>query len=297
MARLPTRPGRGQRLATAPQKALGQRLRAARRDAALGDPATALLAGGTVIAAAAAYVGGLNGWLAPGVWLWGPLAGLTVTAVKLAFDIADRSADGELLRSLLAQDFGPDLAGDTETSRQARLAIEMRVRLEQPATAATGHAGLMADTDAWLAVIVRLAGQVARLKGEARFQAGLAARGRARLGDVTAQARASADPAQARRLTGTAEAIAAQVSAQEAYLAFVEDSQLRLERAVSGFGTICAQVALVLARGDTDTAALSQAVTQGIAGIEGELATLARHPPLPAAAAVALPLDPPAALS
>ena len=286
----PYRPG--QPLSAAHPASLRLRLRGVRRQAALTDTTTALLAGGTVIAAAAAFVAEMHGVLAQGVWVWGLVAGLAVTAMKVTVDMVDHSDDADSLRALLVSDFGPDLSGDAETARQARLAIEMRVRLERTA-AGSGQMGLLDATDAWLAVIVRLAGQVARLKGEARFQSGLAVRGRSRLGDLTAQSDGSTDPGMARRLTDTARALTTQIAAQEAFVGFVDDAQARLERAVSGFGAVCSQLALVLARGDTETGPLSQAIAQGITALEAELSALAQHPApgLPQTELVVPPLD------
>ena len=200
-----------------------RRMRAARIDAALTNTGTAALAGATGIAAVICFVGEGRGWLNPGTWAIVLALGAAVTSCKAVFDIRDRSNESALWRSILIREFGDDMRSDGEASRLARLAIEFRARLSATEANATPiHAkkltALLSRVDEWLDLIVGLARKVASLRGEARFQAALAARTKERLSQLkAAQARATTDPAQAGRLAETRLALSAQVNAFDGF--------------------------------------------------------------------------------
>ncbi len=232
-----------------------RRLRAARIEAAVTNAGTALLAGGTGIAAVVCYVAEVRGWLHPGTWAVVLAGGGVVTPCKAYFDFRDRSTDGELWRQILIREFGDDMRRDNEAAKLARLAIEFRVRLsEAEAKAAPALVRQVAvplpRVDDWLDLIVGLAQKVASLRGEARFQAGIAGRARQRVADIEAQARVARDPAQASRLGETARALSAQVRAFDGFNQYVDDGYLRLEHAVGAFSAACSQLVLELARDD-----------------------------------------------
>lgn len=232
-----------------------RRLRAARIEAALTNTGTALLTGATGVVGVICFVGELRGSLNPGTWALVLALGAAVTLCKAFFDFRDRSNEGALWRYILIHEFGNDMRHDGEVSRLARLAIEFRARLSAAeASASPTHAEkvttLLPRVDNWLDQIVGLARKVASLRGEARFQAGLAARAKDRLAQIAAQTREAKDPAQEGQLIETARALSAQVSAFDGFNRYVEDGCLRLEHAVGAFTAACSQLVLELSRGE-----------------------------------------------
>lgn len=232
-----------------------RRLRAARIEAALTNTGTALLTGATGVVASICLVGELRGSLNPGTWAMVLALGTAVTLGKAYFDFRDRSNEGGLWRSILIREFGDDMRSDGEAARLARLAIEFRVRLsEAEASADPAHAQnvitLLPRVDDWLDQIVGLARKVAALRGEARFQAGLATRAKDRLAQIAAQARSSTGSAHEGQLLETARALSAQVNAFDGFSRYVDDGFLRLEHAVGAFTAACSQIVLELSRGD-----------------------------------------------
>jgi hypothetical protein len=231
--------------------------------------------------------------LNPGTWVWVMVTGGMVTVAKIALDLRDMRRAGAVWRKMLIQSFGGEMRGDAEAARQARLAIEFRVRLAEaeataPRAAQARLADVTPDLDIWVERIVDLARKVAGLRGEARFQAGLASRTRARLAEI--EARAATDAAQASRLAETAGALRAQVRALDAFAAFVEDGFLQLEHAVGVFSAAASQIVLDLSRGETTGAGkdLRQRIGTEIAGLEQNLDALDRlDVPLLAAPGVA----------
>ena len=234
-----------------------RRLRAARIEAALINTGTALLIGATGVVAAICLVGELRGSLNPGTWALVLVLGTAVTLCKAFFDFRDRSNETVLWRAILIREFGNDMRSDGEAARLARLAIEFRARLSAAeASASPTHAEkittLLPRVDDWLDQIVGLARKVASLRGEARFQAGLAARAKDRLAQIAAQTRAAKDPTQEGQLIETARALSAQVSAFDGFNRYVEDGCLRLEHAVGAFTAACSQLVLELSLGEDE---------------------------------------------
>ncbi len=231
-----------------------RRLRAARIEAAVTNTGTALVAAAVGIAAVVCYVAQLRGGLQPGTWALVLAGGGAVVLCKAVFDFRDRANEGGLWRVLLIQEFGEDMRKDSEAARLARLAIEFRVRLSEAEAKALRPlppqvSALLPQVDTWLDLIVGLARKVASLRGEARFQAGVAAQAKDRVALIEAQARAASDPVQAGRLAETARGLSAQVRAFDGFNLYVADAHLRLEHAVGAFTAACSQLGLDLARG------------------------------------------------
>lgn len=259
---------------------LRRRFWLARVEAAVTDAASALLIGGTGIAAVLSRVAELRGMLQPGTWLWVLIAGGVVTFVKIGLDVRDMGRAGAVWRKMLIQSFGADMRADGEAARQARLAIEFRVRVAEAEAASLRAsrarvARLLPRLDTWVALIVDLAREVAGLRGEARFQAGLATRARSRLVEIE-RLMETADPGQRLRLAETAGALTAQVTAFDAFNAFVDDGALRLEQAVGVFTAAASQVVLELSRGKAAAGDLEATIGSEIAGLERSLADLGR---------------------
>lgn len=84
---------------------------------------------------------------------------------------------------------------------------------------------MLPQVDTWLDLIVGLARKVASLRGEARFQAGVAAQAKDRVALIEAQARAF-----------------------DRFNLHVADAHLRLEHAVGAFTVACLQLGLDLVR-------------------------------------------------
>jgi hypothetical protein len=215
-----------------------------------------------------------------GTWPWVLVAGGVVTAAKIALDIRDTRQAGAVWRKMLIQSFGEDMRGDAEASRQARMAIEFRVRLAEaeataPRAARARVAGVLPRLDTWLALIVDLAREVAGLRGEARFQAGLATRARSRLAEIEGRM-AGIDPVQRARLAETARALSAQVRSFDTFNAFVDDGALRLEHVVGVFSSAVSQIVLELSRGETADAGLEATIGGEITRLEQSIAMLGR---------------------
>jgi hypothetical protein len=259
---------------------LRRRFRYARIEAAVADATSAILIGGTGVATVLTLTAEGRGMLNPGTWLWVLVSGGLVTAGKIALDIRDMRRAGAVWRKLLIQSFGEDMRGDAEASRQARMAIEFRVRLAEaeaaaPPAARARVAGVLLRLDTWLALIVDLAREVAGLRGEARFQAGLATRARSRLAEIE-ERMSRVDPAQRARLAETARAIAAQVKSFDTFNAFVDDGALRLEHVVGVFSSAVSQVVLELSRGTATDAGLEATIGAEITRLEQSIALLGR---------------------
>ncbi len=224
-------------------KGMQQRFRFAQVEAALTDTTSAILIGGTGIVSVLVRVAETRGFLTTGTWIWVLVAGAAVTIGKVLLDIRDKRRAGAVWRSMLIQSFGEDMRADGEAARLARIAIEFRVRLAEaeaaaPPAARARVAGVLPQLDKWVELIVELAREVAGLRGEARFQAGLAVRVRSRLAEISGRM-ASVDPSQEARLTETARALEEQVKSFDAFNTFVEDGALRLEHAVGVFSPPC----------------------------------------------------------
>jgi hypothetical protein len=251
---------------------LKRKFHLARAEAALTDTATALLIGGTGIAAVLARVAETRDLLNPGTWAWVLLAGGVVTAGKIALDLRDRRRAGAVWRKLLVQSFGPDMRADSEASRLARVAIEFRVRLAEAEAVAPRDARARVDDilprlDTWVELIVALAREVAGLRGEARFQSGLATRVRSRLAEIEGRLDGT-DRTQRARLLETARALSAQVRSFDAFNAFVDDGALRLEHAVGAFSAAVSQIVLELSRGQSSGVALNPTMVAEIDALE-----------------------------
>lgn len=243
-------------------------LRAARIEAAVTNIGTAVLTGATGIAAIICFVGEARGWLNPGTWTIVLAGGATVTLCKAVFDFRDRSNESALWRAVLIREFGDEMRRDGEVARLARLAIEFRVRLSAAEAKARPSlsaklAVLVPRVDDWLDLIVGLARKVASLRGEARFQAGLAKIAKERLHQLEVQTRLATDPAQARQFAETGRALSAQVQAFEGFNRYVEEGCLRLEHAVGAFTAACSELALELSRQETGTAPQKIAIQIG----------------------------------
>lgn len=269
--------------------ALRRKLRAARIEAALTQTGTALLLGFVLVAAAAAYVAGLRGLVLPSAWAIALGAGLPVVAGKMALDALDRSGDAARVRQVLSEAFGPDMAQDTELSRQARMVIEFRARLAE-AEAKSGSvgrrsvAGLVLHLDRWLDGMVRLAHEIAVHRGEASFQSGLAARARARCSEISARL-TGADPFLVAQLQATQEGLIAQIAAAEGYARFVESGRLKLEQSVAAFGAVSGEVGRALSGAGTaeSATALFQRIGEEVGVVERQIARIAAQeaPALP----------------
>jgi hypothetical protein len=246
--------------------ALRRQLALARIEAALLQPANALILGGTFIAAVACFVAQARGMLNPGTWVLVAFAGGAVLAVKLVLDLRDRAADDAVWRAALAQSFGASMRDDLEVTRLARMAIEYRVRLATaqagaPRAARAALAPLLPRVDVWLQGIVNLARQSAALRAEARFHTAMAGQGRKR---------------QEGR-TGPVQGIEAQVRAGEGFGQAAEATLLRLENAVGAFGAGTSQLTLALAHGGAG-GMTPEAIAAEIAAVEAQLVP----PPPPA---------------
>jgi hypothetical protein len=168
---------------------------------------------------------------------------------------------------------------DPEVTRQARQAIEFRVRLAEAeakagAAARARIAPLVARLDSWMDAIVRLAREVSTQRGEASFQSGLASRARQRQDEVRARAGTAGDADLAWQLAATAEGLGAQIASAEGFSRHAEGGLLRLEHAVAAFGAACSQLALDLARGVGSTPGLAATVTSEIGLIERDIVGL-----------------------
>jgi len=230
-----------------------RRLLRARIEAALTNTGTALLIGATGVVAVICFVGELRGSLNSGTWALVLALGAAVVLCKAYFDFGDRSNEGVLWRGILVRDFGDDMHNDGQAARLARLAIEFRVRLSAAeASADPAHAEkvtlLLPRVDVWLDQIVALARKLASLRGEARFQAGLAARAKDRLAQIAEQAHAARDSTHKDQLLETARALSAQVDAFDSFSQYVDDGSLRLEHAVGALTAACSQLVLELSR-------------------------------------------------
>ncbi|MCX7299152.1 MAG: hypothetical protein NTX73_01985 [Rhodobacterales bacterium] len=266
------------------------RFRAARTEAALTGTGTALIGAGVGLAALLTWLAEGRGMLQPETW---PLAlggGAVVLAIKAALDLLDRDDDADLWRHVLTQAFGDDMRSDGDVARQARLAIEFRTRL----AAAEAKAGrtarhsvnlLMLRIDHFMDCIVDLARQTAIERGESRFQTGLSSRSGQRLSQIESQVTTAHDPAHARRLQDAANGLSSHVRAVDGLARRVEDSYLRLERAVAALGAVTSEIILDLSRGRTvpQAGALDAQIAGEILRIRSELheGVSALAPPLP----------------
>lgn len=275
---------------------LRRHFRSARIERALIGTGTAIITGGVIIASVTVNVLQARGILNPGTWAWVLLAGLSVLALKILADLFDREDDAELWRSLLTAEFGEGMRADAEVTRQARLAIEFRVRLAKAEAAANASSrrlisDLQPRIDSWLAGIIRLARRVASQRGEARFQSGLASKTSQRISQIRTQAQTSADRAHAAQLQATADGLAQQMHAAEGLQRFLDSGYLKLEHSVAAFGTVTSQLVLVLSRGAeaAATGRIDAQIDDEIATVERQLAAFDRAfapggalpPPLP----------------
>jgi hypothetical protein len=266
------------------------RFRAARTEAALTGTGTALIGSGVGLATLLTWLAEGRGMLQPGTWPLVLGGGAVVLAIKVALDLFDRDDDADLWRLVLTQAFGDDMRSDSDVTRQARLAIEFRTRL----AAAEARAGRSARAsvalltrriDHLLDAIVDLARQSAIERGEARFQTGLSSRSGQRLSQIAAQVATAQDPARARSLQNAAEGLASHVRAVDGLARRVDDSYLRLERAVAALGAVTSETVLNLSRGRpvAEAAKLDAQVAEEIRRIRSELheGAAALPPPLP----------------
>jgi hypothetical protein len=255
------------------------RFRAARTEAALTGNGTAIIGSGVGLAALLTWLGEGRGMIQPGTWPLVLGGGVAVLVIKIALDLVDRDDDADLWRYVLTDAFGDDMRSDGDVARQARLAIEFRTRI----AAAEARAGrsarhsvsvLMQRIDHLLDAIVDLARQTAVERGEVRFQIGLSSRSGQRLTEIAKQVSMIHDPAHARRLRDTAEGLASHVRAADGLARRVDDSYLRLERAVATLGAVTPDIVLTLSRGRpaAGTGALDAQVAAEIRAIRSEMA-------------------------
>jgi hypothetical protein len=262
------------------------RFRAARTEAALTGTGTALIGSGVGLAALLTWLAEVRGMLQPGTWPLVLGGGAVVLALKVALDLFDRDDDADLWRLVLTQAFGDDMRSDGDVARQARLAIEFRTRVAA-AEAKAGRAArrsvtlLMLRIDHLMDAIVDLARQTAVERGEARFQTGLSSRSGQRLTQIAEQVSLSQDPAHARRLQDAAEGLASHVRAADGLARRVDDSYLRLERAVAALGAVTSETVLTLSRGRPvpQAGALDAQVAGEIRRIRSDLVESAVTPP------------------
>jgi hypothetical protein len=245
----------------------------ARIEAALVAPANAVLIGLTGIAAVSCYVAEARGLLNSGTWVIAAAAGAAVLAGKIALDLKDRANDDGLWREFLARGFGETMRDDLEVTRQARTAIEYRVRLAMaearaPRAARRSLRPLLPRIDTWLEGIVKLARQVATLRADSRFHVAMGARSRQRLSEVGAAAGAGLD---------------AQVRAAEGFGKMADDGLLRLENAVAAFGAASSTLVQDLARaqGIEGTAVTDARIGAAITALETDARSLEAPPPPP----------------
>jgi hypothetical protein len=243
----------------------------ARIEAALVAPANAVLIGLTGIAAVSCLVAESRGMLNPGTWMVAAGAGAAVLVGKVVLDLRDKANDDGLWREVLARGFGETMRDDLEVTRQARTAIEYRVRLAMaearaPRAARRALRPLLPRVDAWLERIVALARQVAVLRADSRFHVAMGARSRERLNAVGAAAGAG---------------LQAQVTAAEGFGRMADEGLLRLENAVAAFGASCSTLVQDLARaqGLEGTAVTDARIGAAITALEGDARAL--EPPAP----------------
>ncbi len=246
----------------------------ARIEAALMAPANAVLIGLAGIAAVSCYVAESRGLLNPGTWVLAGSAGAVVLAVKVVLDLRDKANDDGLWREFLARGFGQTMRDDLEVTRQARTAIEYRVRLamaeaKAPRAARRALRPLLPRVDAWLERIIGISRQVATLRADSRFHVAMGTRNRQRLNEVGAAAGAGLD---------------AQVRAAEGFGRMADDGLLRLENAVAAFGASCSTLAQDLARaqGIEGTAVTDARIGAAITALETDARALEAPPPPPA---------------
>lgn len=256
---------------------LRRRLRAARIEAALTGPGTALILGGMILVAVLVYVLETRGLMRPGAWLIGLAAGLPVLALKVVFDLSDRADEADLWREVLAAAFGPEMRQDPEVSRQARQAIEFRARLAD-AEAKAGRAArariaaFVPRLDPWLEAIVRLAREICAQRGEVTFQSGLATKARSRRAEVEARAGRAGDADLAAEMAATLSGLGAQIASAEGFSRHVETGVLRLEHSVAAFGSVCSNLTLLLAREAGATGDIGTRIGQEIEAINLQIA-------------------------
>lgn len=269
---------------------LRQRLYKARLEAALTGTGSAVLLGFVIIASAATYVLGLRGFLRAEAWMVALGAGAFVMVIKVGLDLIAPTADTARLRRVLFDAFGDDMRNDAELSRQARQAIEFRVRLAEAEERADGISrrrvsAILVGIDTWMDGIVRLAHEVATHRGEANFQSGLASKARERRKEMQSRAtKADGDMALTRQLRGTIDGLDRQITAAADYARFVEAGRLKLESSVAAFGAINGQVIMALADGRVPEATLITArISEETAAIERHIARIAEQdvPALP----------------
>ncbi len=259
----------------ASSSALRRRLALARIEAALVSPANAVLIGLTGIATVSCLVAESRGLLNPGTFAVAAGAGAAVLAGKIVLDLRDRAGDDGLWRAFLARGFGETMRDDLEVTRQARTAIEYRVRLAMaearaPRAARRALGPLLPRIDTWLEGIIALARQVARLRADSRFAVAMGARSRQRLAEVGAEAGAGLD---------------AQVRAADGFGRIAEDGLLRLENAVAAFGAATSQLVLDLARsqGVEGSAVTETRLQEAAAAVADDSRALELPPPPPPA--------------
>lgn len=247
----------------------------ARIEAALVAPSNAVLIGLAGIAAVSCYVAESRGLLNPGTWAIAGAAGVAVLVVKVVFDLQDKANDDGLWREFLARGFGETMRDDLEVTRQARTAIEYRVRLAMAEAKASRPARralrpLLPRIDAWLESIIALARQVAALRADSRFHVAMGSRNRQRLSEVGAAAGAGLD---------------AQVRAAEGFGRMADDGLLRLENAVAAFGAACSTLVQDLARaqGVEGSAVNDARIGAAITSLETDARALEAPPPPPPA--------------
>ncbi len=231
--------------------ALGRRVRRLRLEGALMSTGNALLIGAIILGGAVTYVLGQNGQVRPDAWQIALMAGLPVLVLKMALDLTDRSGDAELWRSTLVEAFGKGMQADSELTRQARLAVELRTRLaDAEARASRGArraaAPVLARVDTWMDGMVQLARDIAAHRGEVTFQTGIASRARSRRQEMVKTAAGDALDAQRQR---TIDGLSAQIASAEDYARFVEEGSLKLEHSVAALGAVTGQLTRFLAGG------------------------------------------------
>lgn len=271
-------------------RSLRHRLYQARLDAALTGTGSAVVLGFVIIASAATYVLGLRGFLRSDAWMVALGAGATVMVIKVGLDLIAPTADTARLRRVLIEAFGEDMRNDAELSRQARQAIEFRVRLAEAEERADRFSrrrvsAILAGLDIWMDGIVRLAHEVAAHRGEANFQSGLASKARERRKEMQSRAtKAEGDATLTGQLRGTITGLDRQIAAAADYTRFVEAGRLKLESSVAAFGAVNGQLIMALADGrEPEAIALTARIAEETAAIERHIARIAEQdiPALP----------------
>jgi hypothetical protein len=233
---------------------LADSFRAFRTETILLSPGTAGLLAATALSSVGAIVAARLGFLLPGAWLWPGSIGTAATALKVLFDLLDRSGDPALWKQFLSDRFVQHLPPDPEIERLCLRVIDLRCRLaeaeiraDQPCRVLVTDS--MAALDGWIEGIARLADRLIELRIERGFQQELAESSRRRLDKINAQQLVASDPQLVRQLAATSHGVSQQILAATRFCEAADGGILKLEHAVAAFGTVGSQLLLVLSRG------------------------------------------------